>query len=111
YDKNGLAQACMGIAADDANGDGYLELFITNFINESHTFYVPEIPRHAYSDKTAEFGLRDNSILMLGFGTQFIDGELDGWPDLILTNGHVQDRSKEGIPYKMRPQYYRNLGG
>jgi hypothetical protein len=111
YDKNGLAQACMGIAADDATGDGYLELFITNFINESNTFYVPEIPGQAYSDKTAEFGLRDNSILMLGFGTQFIDGELDGWPDLILTNGHVQDRSKEGIPYKMRPQYYRNLGG
>ena len=48
---------------------------------------------------------------MLGFGTQFIDGELDGWPDLILTNGHVQDRSKEGIPFKMRPQYYRNLAG
>lgn len=110
-DRNGLLQACMGVAADDANGDGYIDLFITNFYNESNTFYVSEIPGEAYIDKTAEFGLRDGSVQMLGFGTQFIDGELDGWPDLILTNGHVQDKSKDGIPYKMRPQYYRNLGG
>lgn len=110
-DRNGLAQACMGVAADDANGDGFIELFITNFYNESNTLYVPEVPGQAYSDKTIDFGLRDGSLQMLGFGTQFIDGELDGWPDLILTNGHVHDRRKEGEPYKMRPQYYRNLRG
>jgi tetratricopeptide (TPR) repeat protein len=110
-DRNGLAQACMGVAADDATGDGFIELFITNFYNESNTLYVPEVPGQAYTDKTIEFGLRDGSLQMLGFGTQFIDGELDGWPDLILTNGHVHDRRKEGEPYKMRPQYYRNLRG
>ncbi|MFN0017526.1 MAG: FG-GAP-like repeat-containing protein [Pirellulaceae bacterium] len=111
HDRNGFAQACMGVAADDANGDGFLELFVTNFYNESNTFYLPEIPGKSYSDQTAEFGLREGSLQMLGFGTQFIDGELDGWPDLILTNGHVHHRPKEGIPYEMRPQYYQNLAG
>ena len=111
YDRNGLSQACMGVAADDATGDGFIELFVTNFYNESNTFYSPEIPGKAYSDQTAEFGLREGSLQMLGFGTQFIDSELDGWPDLIITNGHVQDRTKEGIPFKMRAQYYRNLAG
>ncbi|MGI8979947.1 MAG: FG-GAP-like repeat-containing protein [Pirellulaceae bacterium] len=111
YDRNGLSQACMGVAADDATGDGFIELFVTNFYNESNTFYSPEIPGKAYSDQTAEFSLREGSLQMLGFGTQFIDGELDGWPDLIITNGHVQDRTKEGVPFKMRAQYYRNLAG
>ncbi len=111
YDRNGVSQACMGVAADDATGDGAIDLFVTNFYNDSNTLYVSEVPGKTYSDLTAEFGLREGSLLMLGFGTQFIDGELDGWPDLILTNGHVQDRSKEGIPFKMRPQYYRNLAG
>ena len=111
YDRNGLAQACMGVAADDATGDGFVDLYVTNFYNESNTFYAPEVPGKTFADQTAEFGLRDGSMQMLGFGTQFIDGELDGWPDLILTNGHVQDRSMEGIPYKMRPQFFRNLAG
>jgi tetratricopeptide (TPR) repeat protein len=111
HDRNGLAQACMGIAVDDANGDGFLELYVTNYYNESNTLYVPEIPGEAYSDRTTEFGLRPGSLKMLGFGTQFIDGDLDGWPDVILTNGHVHDKTKNGIPYEMPAQYYRNLAG
>ncbi len=47
---------------------------------------------------------------MLGWGTQFIDGELDGYPDLILTNGHVHDPLDPQTPYRMPPQYYRNQG-
>ncbi|MBC7852900.1 MAG: VCBS repeat-containing protein [Pirellulaceae bacterium] len=111
FDRKGLPLGSMGVAADDANGDGFVELYVTNFYSEGSTFYFSEIPGKAYSDLTAEFGLREGSLKMLGFGTQFIDGELDGWPDLIITNGHVQDDSEKGIPFKMRAQYYRNLAG
>ncbi|MDB5385303.1 MAG: putative system TPR-repeat lipoprotein, partial [Planctomycetaceae bacterium] len=48
---------------------------------------------------------------LVGFGTQFLDGELDGLPDLVVTNGHVYDLSYQGRPYRMSPQYFRNLGG
>ena len=111
YDGNGVATACMGVAAEDATGDGFIELFVTNFYDESDTFFVPEVPGKIYSDQTVEFNLREDSKKLLGFGTQFIDGELDGWPDLIMTNGHVADLSKTGIPFKMRAQYFRNLEG
>lgn len=111
YDGNGVAMAGMGAAADDATGDGSIDLFVTNFYSESNTFYLAEAAGKTYSDRTAEFGLREGSLQMLGFGTQFLDGELDGWPDLIITNGHVHDRVTEGIPLRMRPQYFQNLAG
>ena len=111
YDRNGIALANMGVAADDATGDGYIDLFVTTFYNESKIFYTSEVPGKNFSDQTAEFGLREGGLQMLGWGAQFIDGELDGWPDLIITNGHVQDHSQKGTPYKMRAQYYRNLAG
>ena len=111
FDRVGTYQACMGVAADDATGSGFIDLFVTNFYNESNTLYVPETPGKFYRDLTAEFGLQKVGQSTLGFGAQFIDGELDGWPDLILTNGHVQDFTKKGTPFQMRAQYYRNLQG
>ena len=111
YDRNGLPQACMGVAVDDLNGDGLLDLFVTNFYHESNTLYVAEAGGKSYVDRTAEFGLREGSLEMLGFGTQPLDADLDGWADLIITNGHVRDLRPQGGPYEMPAQFYRNLGG
>ena len=109
-DGNGHAQACMGVAAGDANQDGLMDLFVTNFFLESNTLYGQE--RHlGFSDRTAFAGLREPGFAMLGFGTQFLDGDLDGLPDLVVTNGHVDDYSFQDRPFRMRPQYFRNTGG
>ena len=110
YDDVGAAQACMGIAAGDANGDGRLDLFVSNFYHESNTLYL-NIGTRTFSDRARSTGLRDPSWEQLGFGTQFLDADLDGWEDLIVTNGHVDDFTHKQIPYKMRPQFFTNRNG
>ena len=46
-----------------------------------------------------------------GWGTQAIDANLDSWPDLVATNGHVDDHRERGGPYKMSPQFFLNRAG
>ncbi|MCA9092385.1 MAG: VCBS repeat-containing protein [Planctomycetaceae bacterium] len=110
FNQAGVAQACMGVAADDFDRNGLIDLFVTNFTEEGSTLYQQQ-SAGLYIDKTRESGLYDPTVMILGFGTQSIDADLDGWFDLIQTNGHID--TYEGVPwgYEMSPQFFRNLGG
>lgn len=109
FDLSGKAQASMGVAADDADGDGLTDLFVTNFYNEYNVLYR-QLPSGGFSDISNTARLKEPSLAKLGFGTQFIDADLDGWPDLVATNGHVDDFRSHGIPFRMQAQYFANLG-
>ncbi len=108
--EEGLSTACMGVAAGDADGDGRLDLFITNYAQQANTLYR-QAERGMFSDITQQTGLVEPSWNELGFGTQFLDADFDGRQDLVLTNGHVHDLSKTGEDFHMRPQFFRNEGG
>lgn len=110
-DRFGQFQASMGVAAGDADQDGHMDLFVTNFYDESNTLYLNRHGGAVFQDEAMARGLGQPSLKMLGFGTQFVDGELDGWPDLVVTNGHIEDRSAWGQPFQMPCQYFRNRGG
>jgi hypothetical protein len=110
FDVDGNAQACMGIAAGDANGDGLIDMYITNFFGESDTLYSQR-PDGLFDDATRPFDLRDSGFWTLGFGCQFADFDGDGWEDLVATNGHVDQRSRRGDPDRTPPQLFRNLQG
>lgn len=109
FDGAGRALASMGVAAGDVDGDGGIDLLVTNFSKESSTLYLWRGP-DSFTDATGRSGLREPSYAMLGFGAQFLDGELDGLPDLVVANGHVHEFASAGVSYAMRPQYFRNRG-
>lgn len=109
YNDQGLTMACMGVAIDDLDGNGLLDIFTTNFQDESNTLYFQDTA-DLYREGTKAFGLQEVSLPMTGWGTQALDADLDGWPDLVVTNGHVDDGRDFGGDYHQRAQFFRNLG-
>lgn len=108
----GVAEASMGIAAGDVDGDGRIDLFVTNYFNETNTLYRND--QAAFTDVTAEYGLAAPSLRRLGFGTSFLDPDNDGWLDLIVVNGHVQSYPPEldrREPFAQLAQVFRNQQG
>lgn len=106
----GLSEACMGIIAEDLSGDGSLEIFVTNFLDETNTVYANAGIPGFFQDRTAVTDLGAPSVSVLGFGTQAVDADLDGLADVIVANGHVDDFSDRGVAFQMQPQFFRNRG-
>lgn len=105
----GLAQAGMGIACADFDDDNRPDLYVTNFLGEVNTLYLNEGGLQ-YRDATRAADLALATSPVLGFGTQAIDFDLDGHPDLVVANGHIDDFRYRGEPWKMRPQLFQNRG-
>ncbi len=108
-DAGGSAKAAMGIACADLDGDGRLDLYVTNFHREPDLLYFNR-GALLFEEAALRAGLAEPTRLMLGWGTQAVDMDLDGRPELFLTNGHLEDRRQEGIPWKMPPQLFYNRG-
>jgi hypothetical protein len=84
----GNAQANMGIAAADMDGDGRLDLFCTHLTEETHALWCQTAPG-LFRDRTAASGLAAPRWRGTGFGTVLADFDHDGAPDLAIVNGRV----------------------
>jgi len=101
---SGRYQAGMGVACGDLDGDGRLDLAVTNFYNESTTFFR-NLGQGFFTDQSASIGLAVPSRYVLGFGIAFLDANNDGSLDLITANGHVHD-GRPQFPWMMPVQLY-----
>jgi hypothetical protein len=109
YNERGESCAGMGVAVGDYDGDGRSDLYVTNFYEETNTLYRATGPG-AFEVTTALARLAVPSRSKLGFGTGFLDYDNDGWLDLFVTNGHINDVRLLGMPYQMTPQLFQNTG-
>jgi hypothetical protein len=105
FNQQGKSEGCMGIAVDDIDQNGLPDLLITNFLYETNTLYLSQQPG-LFTDATQPLGIAAPSRDVLGFGTQFFDANLDGQPELFVANGHIDDLSRNGRPYRMPPQLF-----
>jgi hypothetical protein len=111
YNEDGREQAGMGVTTADYNRDGLLDIFKTNFADDTHTLYK-NTGGNNFTDETVDSGLAVNTRY-LGWGTAFLDFDNDGWPDLILANGHVYpevDNAATGEKFKQHRLLYWNRG-
>ena len=108
YGFSGSKTASMGIAASDFDRNGWLDLHITNFQQESVSHYLNN--SGSFQDRNIQFGLSQPSQSVLGFGTQGIDYQNDGEVDLIVANGHIEDPVGSNAPFRQPAQLFCNLG-
>ena len=110
YNADGHLQAGMGVAVADYDGNGFLDIAKTNFSGDRPSLYRNEDGKF-FEDVSERAGLGRNQLL--GWGIAFLDIDEDGWPDLVIANGHVYpeiDRSPIGETYRQKTLLYRNLG-
>jgi hypothetical protein len=111
FNEDGREQAGMGSTVADYDGDGRLDIFKTNFSDDTSTLYRNN-GNGTFDDVTFAAGL-GLYTRYLGWGTMFLDFDNDGWPDLLLVNGHVYpevDKQNLGSSYEEPRILYHNNG-
>lgn len=111
-DDNGKALSGMGVAAADYRHDGLTSIFRTNFSDEISSLYRNR-GGGEFEDASASSGFGRNTRFV-GWGCGFLDFENDGWPGLLIVNGHAfpeVDRLPGDIRYRQRAILYRNRNG
>ena len=112
YDRNGNAEAGMGVELADLDGDGRQDLVVTNFALETNAFYS-SAGSGVFLDRRYPSGLAQPSLQHLAFGVNALDADLDGDLDLFVANGHIQPNAAhigEVGTYRQPNQLFENLG-
>ena len=101
--EEGRAYSGMGANLGDFDNDGYLDIVITNFQDQTNSLYHNE-ERGFFTEMSFAKGIGERSLPYLAWGVDFVDVNNDGWLDLFVANGHLDDNIAEIDPIGMYAQ-------
>ncbi len=112
YSEDGVARGAMGADAADYDGSGRDHLLVGNFSNQMLGLYHNE-GNGLFVDEAPRSSVGRSSLLSLTFGAFFFDFDLDGRPDILAANGHIEEeigRVQPRIQYRQPPLLFHNVG-
>lgn len=110
--EDGRYEAGMGIDAEDVDGDGLLDVYITHLDMELNRLYHNN-GDETFTDVTYSSGIGNKAMLLSGVAAKFLDYDNDGWPDIVQANGAMLDNVNlyhSEISYKEPLLMFHNLG-
>ncbi len=113
FSEDGIARAGMGVDAADYDRSGHPSIIITNFANQMLSLYHNE-GNGLFVDEAPRSEVGRATLVTLGFGCFFFDYDNDGWPDIFVADGHIEneiERVQKRVAYAEPPHLFRNLGG
>jgi hypothetical protein len=113
FDRDGNVHGGMGIDAGDYDNDGAFDLVVATYQNEARSLYHND-GKGSFQDRGPMAGLSREISDAVGFGCKFLDYNNDGWLDIVIANGHVQDniqRIHPEVTYRQRTHLLHNSGG
>jgi enediyne biosynthesis protein E4 len=113
FSEDGIARAGMGVDAADYDRSGRPSLIISNFANQMLSLYHNE-GNGLFVDEAPRSEVGRNTLVTLGFACFFFDYDNDGWPDIFIADGHIEnevERVQKRVKYAEPPHLFRNLGG
>ena len=113
FSEDGVARAGMGVDAADYDRTGHPSVLITNFSNQMVSLFHNE-GNGLFVDEAPQSEIGRATLVTLGFGCFFFDYDNDGWPDIFVADGHIEDaieRVQKRVSYAEPAHLFRNLGG
>jgi enediyne biosynthesis protein E4 len=113
FSEDGVARAGMGVDAADYDRSGHPSVIISNFANQMVSLYHNE-GNGLFVDEAPQSEVGRATLVTLGFGCFFFDYDNDGWPDIFVADGHIEDqieRVQKRVSYAEPSHLFRNLGG
>ena len=112
FSSYGKARSGMGVDAADYDQDGWIDLFVANVDQEMFSLYHNN-KDESFRDVAIPSGIGNATKLMSGWGLKFFDYDNDGELDLLLCNGHPDDKIDgrvDNVKYLEPMLLFRNTG-
>ncbi len=112
YSETGREEGSMGVDFSDFDGNGLLDITVTNYQDETTNIFAQKEPLLFY-EMSDSVGVGATSRRSLKFGIDFFDADNDGDEDLLVANGHIEDnieQNSDSVTFAQNDTLYENLG-